>query len=147
MSQWFSLYSKTCVKWPLSKRPKIGFQAQLSLHAVKHLAECSKGSILQYFQPSLSYHLSLRSLFCLFLSSRFTQVLLYLFSSSGHKGWFCSQCSPTFQFLSHIWFILYSLKTYYSVFFIFLLFFKKRKLFFILESHYYLINLFLFIIL
>ena len=26
-------YSKTCVKWPLSKRPKIGFQDQLSLHA------------------------------------------------------------------------------------------------------------------
>ena len=27
--------------------------------------------------PSLSYHLSLRSLFCLFLSGLFTQVLLY----------------------------------------------------------------------
>ena len=26
-------YSKTCVKRPLSKRPKIGFQAQLSLNA------------------------------------------------------------------------------------------------------------------
>ena len=38
-----------------------------------------KGSILQYFRPSLSYHLSLRSLFCLFLSGRFTQVLLYCF--------------------------------------------------------------------
>ena len=33
---------------------------------------------MQYFRPSLSYHLSLRSLFCLFLSGRFTQVLLYL---------------------------------------------------------------------
>ena len=31
-------------------------------------------SILQYFRPSLSHHLSLRSLFCLFLSSNFTQV-------------------------------------------------------------------------
>ena len=28
-----TLYSKTCVKWPLSKRPKIGFQYQLSLNA------------------------------------------------------------------------------------------------------------------
>ena len=37
----------------------------------------SKGSILQYFRPSLSYSLSLRSLFCLFLSGRFTQILLY----------------------------------------------------------------------
>ena len=44
---------------------------------VKSIAECPKGSILQFFPPSLSYHLSLRSLFCLFLSGRFTQVLLY----------------------------------------------------------------------
>ena len=44
---------------------------------VKSIAECSKGSILQYFRPSLSYHLSLRYLFCLFLSGRFRQVLLY----------------------------------------------------------------------
>ena len=43
---------------------------------LKRNAECSKGSILQYFRPSLSYHLSFRSLLCLFLSGRFTQVLL-----------------------------------------------------------------------
>ena len=55
------LYSKTCVKQPLSKRPKIGFQDQLSLNAGKIIAECSKG----------------RSLFCLFLSGCFTQFLLY----------------------------------------------------------------------
>ena len=36
-----------------------------------------KGSTLQYFQPPLSYHLSLRYLFCLFLSGHFSQVLLY----------------------------------------------------------------------
>ena len=41
---------------------------------VKSIAECSKGSILQYFRPSLSYHLSLGSLLCLFLSGRFTQI-------------------------------------------------------------------------
>ena len=45
---------------------------------VKSIAECSKGSILQYFRPSLSYHLSLRSLVCLFLNGRLTQVLLYV---------------------------------------------------------------------
>ena len=39
---------------------------------VKSIAECSPWSILQYFSPSLSYHLSFRSLFCLFLSDRFT---------------------------------------------------------------------------
>ena len=41
---------------------------------VKSVAECCKGSILQYFQPSLSYHLS----FCLFLSGCLRQVLLFL---------------------------------------------------------------------
>ena len=33
---------------------------------------------MQYFRPSLSYYLSLRSLFCLFLSGRFTKVLPYM---------------------------------------------------------------------
>ena len=33
-------------------------------------------SILQYFRPSISYHLSLRPLFSLFLSGRLRQVLL-----------------------------------------------------------------------
>ena len=45
---------------------------------VKSIGECSKGRILPYFRPSLSYQLSLRPLFCLFLSGRFTQVLLYV---------------------------------------------------------------------
>ena len=44
---------------------------------VKSIAECF-WSILQYFQPSLSYNLSLRSLFCcLFLSGYSRHVLLY----------------------------------------------------------------------
>ena len=29
----FHVYIRTCVKWPLSKRPQIGFQDQLSLNA------------------------------------------------------------------------------------------------------------------
>ena len=33
---------------------------------VKSIAECYKGSILQYFRPSLSYNLSLRSFEWLF---------------------------------------------------------------------------------
>ena len=70
-------YSKTCVKQPLSKRPKIGFQDQLSLNAGQSIAECS--CILQYFRPSLSYHLLLRSLFCLFLSGRLGFTVLTLF--------------------------------------------------------------------
>ena len=45
---------------------------------VKSIAECSQESILQYFQPSLSYHLSLRLLFCLFLSGGLRPVLLFI---------------------------------------------------------------------
>ena len=36
-----------------------------------------KESNLQHFRPSLSYHLSLRTLFCQFLSGRLRQFLLY----------------------------------------------------------------------
>ena len=46
------MYSKTCVKRPLSKRPKIGFQDQLLLNAGQKY-----WSILQYLRPSLSYYL------------------------------------------------------------------------------------------
>ena len=59
------------------KDPKLVFKTNYRLMQVKSIADCSKGSILQYFRPSLSYHLSLKALFCLFLSGRFTQVLLY----------------------------------------------------------------------
>ena len=54
------------------------------LMQVKSIAE----SILQYFRPSLSYHLPLRPLFCIFLSGRLRQVLLYLpiFPSNPTKG-------------------------------------------------------------
>ena len=71
-----SKYGKTCVKRPLSKRSKIVFKTNYRLMQVKSIAECSKGSIQQYFRPSLSYHLSLKSSFSLFLRGRFTQVLL-----------------------------------------------------------------------
>ena len=71
-------YSKTCVKRPLSKRQKLVFNAKYCLMQVKSIAECPKRCILQYSWPLLSYHLSLRSLFCLFLSGRFTHVLFYL---------------------------------------------------------------------
>ena len=110
----------------LSKRPKMFFKTDYCLMQVRSIAECSKGSILQYFRPSpkgsilqyfrpsskgsilqyfrpsskgsilqyfrptLSYQLSLRPLFCLFLSGPFKQVcncsmfcckLLYVHSS------------------------------------------------------------------
>ena len=65
-----TMYSKTCLKRPLSKRAKTGFQDQLSPNACQKYCRMLQG-------PSLSYHLSLRSLFCLFLSGCLWQVLLY----------------------------------------------------------------------
>ena len=58
------------------RRPKIGFQDQLSLNAGQKYCRMLQQSILEYFRPLLSYHLSLRLLFCLFLSGRLRQVLL-----------------------------------------------------------------------
>ena len=47
-----------------SKRtPKEFFYTDYRLMQVKSIAECSKWSIRQYFQPSLSYHLSIGSFF------------------------------------------------------------------------------------
>ena len=81
-------YSKACVKWQLSKKDrKLVFKTNYRLMQVKSIAECSKGSILQYFRPSLSYYLSLRS-FCLFLSGHLTQVFLCIvFVKSKGSGW------------------------------------------------------------
>ena len=73
-------YSKTCLKRPLKKNTKLVCKTDYHLMQVKSIAECSKGSILQYFRSSLSYHLSLRYLFCLFLSGRLRQVLLYVYA-------------------------------------------------------------------
>ena len=65
------------LKRPLSKsQNKCFFKTNYRLMQAKSIAECSKGSILQYFRPSLSYHLSLGYLFRLFLSGRLRQVLL-----------------------------------------------------------------------
>ena len=49
---------------------------------IKSTAECSWGSILQYFRSALSDDLSLRFLFCLFLNGRLKQVLLFVIEAS-----------------------------------------------------------------
>ena len=43
------MYSKTCAKRPLSKRPKIGFQDQLSLNAGQKYCEWEHSAILLTF--------------------------------------------------------------------------------------------------
>ena len=84
----YQVYSKTCVKRPLAKRPKIGFQDLLSLNAgqkkcrskvLQNVPLCSKGSILQYFPLSLSYHLSIRSIFEWRFYTGFTVYTIHTF--------------------------------------------------------------------
>ena len=48
------------------RRPKLVVNTNYRLLQVKSIAECSKRSILQYFRPSLSYHLSLSPCFVYF---------------------------------------------------------------------------------
>ena len=71
------IYSKICLNGHSHKEQKLVFKIIYSFMQVKRIAECSKGSILQYFRPSLTYHLSLRALFCLFLSDHLRRVFLH----------------------------------------------------------------------
>ena len=82
---------KTCLKQSLKKKTRMVFKTDYHLMQVKSIAECSKGSILQYFWLSLSYHLSLRSLFYLFLSGRLRQVLLIQNIPDFHVSYECSR--------------------------------------------------------
>ena len=66
-------HSKTCLKRSFKKNTKIGFQYKLSLNAGEKYCR-SKGSILQYFRPSLSYHFPLRPWFCPLSVGRLRQV-------------------------------------------------------------------------
>ena len=95
-------YSKTCHS---KRRPKLVFKTDYRLMQVKSIAECSKGSILQYFQPSLSYHLSLRSLFCLCLNGRLRQVFtVCICNRIKQSGKWCGSimlASPDLQFFKH----------------------------------------------
>ena len=74
---------KPAISGHSKRRLKLVMKTVYHLMQVKSIAECSKGSILQYFRPSLSNHLSLRSLFCLFLSGCLRQVLLYFLMNSN----------------------------------------------------------------
>ena len=93
------IYSKTCLKWPLKKNTKLVFNNNYRFMQVKSIAECSKGSILHYFWPSLIYHLSLRPLFCLFLSGCLRKVLLY--SQQKYLDWVLMTPSRWDFFIEH----------------------------------------------
>ena len=73
------------------------FKTDYRLMQVKCIAE---------FQPSLSYHLSLRSLFCLFLGGHFTQVyctnfegVKYMYFALHCKLKILQECSCIFCFV------------------------------------------------
>ena len=59
-------YSKTCLKRPLKKKTKIGFQYRVSLNAGQKYCRMLQESILHYFQPSISNHLSSRPFLSIF---------------------------------------------------------------------------------
>ena len=70
-------YSKTCVKRSLSKIPKIGYQDQLTLNAGQKSCRMLQGEHSAILSTFNKLPLSLRYVFYLFLSGRFTQVLMY----------------------------------------------------------------------
>ena len=83
-------FNITCLKRPLKRSRQNMFEERYSLTAgqkstrlmqVKKYCRMLPWGILHYFGPAISYHLSLRPLFCLFLSGRFRQVLLYIFGT------------------------------------------------------------------
>ena len=60
------------------KDHKLVFKTSYRLMQVKNwFSSIAVKGILQFFRPSLSYHLLLRTMFCLFWSDQFTQILLY----------------------------------------------------------------------
>ena len=62
-----SALSITSLKQPHSKKgQKWVFKTNYRLMQVKSIAECSKGSILQYMWPALSYHMALRPFLYIF---------------------------------------------------------------------------------
>ena len=82
-------YSETCVKRPLSKRPKIGFQDELLLNAGQKYCRILQGEHPAILSTFIKLPFVVKPLFCLFLSGSFTQVLPYhlipfLFTCPGH---------------------------------------------------------------
>ena len=86
--RWIYHWTYALVKPVLSghqkRRPKIGFQDWLSLNAGQKYCRMLSRSILQYFPPSFTSTICLRPLFCLFLSGRLRQVLLYAIIRTKH---------------------------------------------------------------
>ena len=70
-------YSKTCLKRPLSKRPKNVFQERLSLNAGQKYCRMLQTEHFAILSTFIKLQVVIKTYVCLFLSGRFTQVLLY----------------------------------------------------------------------
>ena len=70
---------------------KLGFEDRLLLNACQKYCRMLQKSILKYFRPSLSYHLSSRHSFGLFLSGRLIQVKKCLYVSIYYKKARCKR--------------------------------------------------------
>ena len=86
-----------------------------SLMKVKSIAECSKGSILQYFRSSSSDNRSENQLLVFLLSGRLRQVLLYMlkFPNATDSG-------PKFRKVGKSLCFFFYLNPYYRYVFFFL---------------------------
>ena len=72
--------SKTCVKWPLSKRPKIIFKINYRLMQIKSIAECSKGAFCNTFN-----FIKLPFVIKIFVMSIFEWSFYTRFTVNGYK--------------------------------------------------------------
>ena len=74
-------YSKTCLKQPLSKRPKMGFQDQLSLNAGQKYCRMLEGEHSAILSICIKETHGFKTFSCPFLSGRLRQVSLYMTKS------------------------------------------------------------------
>ena len=70
------MYGKTCVKRPLSKRPKLGLQDQLSLNARQQYCRMLLGEHSAILSTVIKLQFVIKIFVLSIFSGRFTQVLL-----------------------------------------------------------------------
>ena len=73
----YTMYSKTCVKRPISKRPKIVFQDQMLLNAAQKYCRMHQGEHSAILSTFIKLPFVIKFFVMSVLSGRFTQVLLY----------------------------------------------------------------------
>ena len=71
------MYSKTCLKRPLTEETKIGFHDPLSVNAGSKVLQNAPREHSAIVSSFIKIPLSLKPLICLILSGRLRQVLLY----------------------------------------------------------------------